>query len=199
MNRENQQTEQSPPGWVQWLIGIGGLRLAFMWGFMEASVFFLVPDIVISITALFGFRPALKQVGLAIVGTLLAGIPLFLWAQQDAPSARQMVLHVPFVRASMVEDVRANLVENGASALLHAATSGIPYKLFAVEAPEHISLTVFTLMTVPSRLKRLLITIAFFGGIGWFLRKQIGTHPRTALGLHLLFWVGSYSYYWSII
>lgn len=170
-----------------------------MWGFMEASVFFLVPDIVISITALFGFRPALKQVGLAILGTLLAGIPLFLWAQQDAPSARQMVLHVPFVRASMVEDVRANLVENGASALLHAATSGIPYKLFAVEAPEHISLTVFTLMTVPSRLKRLLITIAFFGGIGWFLRKQIGTHPRTALGLHLLFWVGSYSYYWSII
>ena len=94
-------------------------------------MFFLVPDIVISITALFGFRPALKQVGLAIVGTLLAGIPLFLWAQQDAPSARQMVLHVPFVRASMVEDVRANLVENGASALHSGAEHGTWWRLMA--------------------------------------------------------------------
>src|SRR5438477_284572 len=71
---------------LPWLLGIPGMALALVWGFAEGSFFFIVPDVVISLTALFSIKRSLQQMGLVVIGSLLAGILLFQWSQADYPA-----------------------------------------------------------------------------------------------------------------
>ena len=194
-----EESSVDTPAWIPWLTGLGGTRIAFLWGFMEGSFFFIVPDLILTITALFHLRSAMRQMGFAILGALVAGSILFSWASQNPQSAKAAVLKVPFVRVSMVEDVGVDFDQYGATAMLRGPASGIPYKLYAVEAPKYVSFPIFLMMTVPARLERLLISLTLFGVAGWLFRKQIAAHPRRALSLHLLYWIGIYAYYWSVI
>jgi len=42
--------------WVQWMLGWPGIALAFVWGLAEGTLFFVVPDVLLSLAALFGPR-----------------------------------------------------------------------------------------------------------------------------------------------
>jgi hypothetical protein len=74
---------------------------------------------------------------------------------------------------------------------------GIPYKVYAVEAPEHSSLGPFLLVTIPARLWRLLVVWLGFAGAGIFLRK-LGW-ASLAPALHAFFWIGVYAIYWATV
>lgn len=182
--------------WRARLTGWPGSVLAFSWGLAEGTLFFVVPDVLLTLTALFGFRAAVKQTLLAVVGALVAGLLLFVWAA-NAPAAARAVQAVPFVRPAMVEKVRADFTEAGAFALLRGPLSGIPYKLYAVEAPTFTSLPVFLLASVPARLERLATGLLLFGGVGWLLRRRIAAAPRLAVAGHAIYWLVIYGYYWS--
>ena len=53
------------------------LTLAFAWGFLEATFFFIVPDVLLTLIACRMLRPALKAsvaaLTGALIGTLVAG------------------------------------------------------------------------------------------------------------------------------
>lgn len=185
------------PRWLGRLLGASGLWLAFAWGWAEGTLFFVVPDLVLTATALFGFRRALRQTLLVVAGSLLAGAMMFLWARHDAPGARAAVMAVPFVKPAMAETVRNDYEWQGAAALLRGPLSGIPYKIYAVEAPAHVSLTAFLLASVPARLERLVSGLLLFGAAGRLLRGKIARYPGRALAAHAVYWVIAYAFYWG--
>lgn len=189
----------SPLGKSSWILRGPGLGLGLLWGFAEGTLFFIIPDLVITFTALFSFKQSLKQLAVVLAGSLLGGWILFSLAARDYPAARKAVDGVPFVSERMFEATRSDYETSGVWALCKGPLSGIPYKVYAVEAPGHASLLSFLLVSIPGRLERLAITWVLFAGVGLALRKRIARFPGWAVLGYGLYWIAVYAYYWSVI
>lgn len=185
------------PAWRAWLVGRGGLWAAFGWGWAEGTLFFIMPDLIITLTALFSFRAAMRQTLAVVAGALVAGTMMFFWAANEPARAESAVLSVPFVRPAMVERVRADYAARGAMAPMLGPMSGIPYKLYAVEAPGRVGIGTFLLVSVPARLERLVSTLALFAVAGWIFRRSIAAHPNKAVVAHAVYWIAIYAVYWT--
>jgi hypothetical protein len=105
------------PRWVTRLMGREGIALACVWGFAEGTLFFVVPDVLVSLAALCGGRRALPHVVAAVAGALLAGAVMFAWSASDEPAASAAVRNVPFVRETMFARVDEGLETEEALAL----------------------------------------------------------------------------------
>jgi len=182
------------PRWADWLTRWPGTALTFVWGFAEGTLFFILPDVPLSLAAMFRPRRALVHVTAIVAGALLAGAVMFAWATHS-PAARRTVAQVPLVTPAMFERAEADYGQFGIWAPGKGPVRGIPYKVYAVEAPEHVGLLAFLLVTVPARAWRLLAVWLIFAGAGMLLRKL----GRASLipALHALVWIVVYAVYWA--
>jgi len=194
-----QLPQADQPLWVARLLGRPGIGGSFAWGLAEGTLFFVVPDVLLSLAALFSPRRASLHMVAAILGAVLAGAFLFQWARSSEATARTWIAGVPFVSAEMFEQVDHDYRALGAAALFKGPAYGIPYKIYAVEAPKHIPLSALLLVTIPARLERLLLAWLFFSAVGLALRRWRPQRPGLLVGAHALFWAAFYAYYWSVI
>jgi membrane protein YqaA with SNARE-associated domain len=184
---------------VSRLAGRGGIALAGAWGFAEGTLFFIVPDVLISLAALCAGRHALRHVAAAVAGAVLAGGLMFAWATADYPAASAAVSHVPFVRERMFAQADEGLEKEGALALVRGAFTGVPYKIYAVEAPGRMPAATFLLATVPARAARFLLVWAVFAVLGSWIRRQKPGRWSLLAWVHAACWVPFYLVYWSAI
>jgi hypothetical protein len=176
------------------LAGTPGLALAFAWGAAEASFFFLVPDIFLSWVAMKAPRRVWMHLALAVSGALLAGGLMFAWASRTT-LAREFVAAVPRVSAVMFDQADDDLRRHGALGSVIGPARGVPYKVYAVQAPSHgISAGAFLAASVPARVWRMLATVLAFAAVGVVLRR-LG-RQRWGTPLHMVFWVVSVTAYW---
>lgn len=187
------QLDAVPP-WADWLTLWPGIVLAFLWGFAEGTLFFILPDVPLSLAAMLRPRRALLHVAAIVLGALFAGAVMFSWSARG-PTARHAVAHVPLVTPAMFERAETDYRQFGIWAVAKGPVRGIPYKVYAVEAPEHSSLPPFLLVTIPARIWRLLVVWLGFAAAGMFLRKL----GRASLvpALHPPFWIVVYVIYWA--
>jgi len=185
--------------WANRLTGMPGVALAFLWGFAEGTLFFVVPDVVISLAALLKPRRVWRHILAAIAGSMIAGMLLFNWSSNDPQGAHQAVERVPFVTAGMFSHVQAGYQRHGLGALLLGPLTGTPYKIYAVEAPQFLSRAAFLWGTVPARGERFLLVWGACALLGNLLRRAgKGSVSQLAL-LHGSFWVLLYAFYWGMI
>jgi hypothetical protein len=181
------------PRWACWLTGWPGILLAFLWGFAEGTLFFILPDVPLSLAAMFRPRRALLHLAAIIAGALLGGALMFSWSVRG-PSARDAVARVPLVTPAMFERAEKDYRDFGAWAAAIGPVRGIPYKVYAVEAPEHCGWFSFLLITIPARAWRLIAVWMGFAGAGMILRRM----GRGWLApVHGSFWVVVYIAYWA--
>jgi membrane protein YqaA with SNARE-associated domain len=182
--------------WAQWLNGWPGIFLAFLWGFAEGTLFFILPDVPLSFVALFRPRRAWLHLAAIVAGALLAGAVMFTWSAHSA-DARGAVARVPAVSPAMFERAESDWNRYGIWAAGLGPLRGIPYKVYAVEAPAHSTLGMFLLTTIPARLWRLVVIWLGFAVTGGVLRK----FGRASLApvLHALFWIVTYGIYWTTV
>ena len=191
------ETTSSTPGSV--LFGPAGMGLAFLWGLAEGTLFFIVPDVIITFVALFRPRRSLLHLGFAVIGALIAGAMMFVWARQDPETARAAVQAVPFVRPAMLKAADRQLKERGEWALLQAGFTGMPYKLYTVAAPAHLSLATLLLTIFIARTLRFLFTWALFTAFATILRTRGVRKALPMVTMHLCIWTAFYAFYWSIV
>ncbi len=189
------QLDAVPP-WANWLTRWPGIALVFLWGFAEGTLFFILPDVPLSLAAMFRPRRALIHLAAIVAAALLAGAVMFSWSARG-PAARHAVAHVPLVTPAMFERAESDYRQFGIWAASKGPVRGIPYKVYAVEAPEHSSLSSFLLVTIPARIWRLLAVWLGFAGAGLFLRK-LG-RASLAPALHAPFWIVVYVIYWASV
>jgi hypothetical protein len=189
-------TRESGPPWAECLMRWPGTLLALLWGFAEGTLFFILPDVLLSFTALFRPRRALVQTGAIVAGAVLAGAMMFTWSAQGA-GARNAVARVPLVSPAMFERADRDFRQFGLWGMSRGPVRGIPYKVYAAEAPAHFTLWPFLLVTVPARLWRLLAVWLGFAAVGVILRK-LG-RASLAPALHALFWIATYLVYWATV
>lgn len=141
--------------------------IALLWGFAEATFFFLVPDVALTWIAFESRKRAYVASAVAAGGALAGGLILYFWAQSDPAAARAAMDWVPAVSPAMIEKVNRQIHEWGLQAVFIGTMSGTPYKLYATQwgamAKEtEGSLTTFVAISLAARLLRfsLLCTLA---------------------------------------
>jgi hypothetical protein len=186
----------STPPLAGWLMRWPGIVLTFLWGFAEATLFFILPDVPLSLVAMFRPRRGLLHMMAIVVGAVLGGVLMFSWSAHSV-RAREVVARVPAVSPAMFVGADRDLREHGLLGASLGPVRGIPYKVYAVEAPAHSTLWPFLLVTVPARLWRLVAVWLGFAGAGVVLRK-LG-RQSLAPALHAIFWIVTYAIYWSTV
>jgi membrane protein YqaA with SNARE-associated domain len=128
---------------------------ALAWGFAEATLFFVVPDVLLTWVALRGARPAWLACLWALVGALGGGTVMYLWGESNFGAASAAVERVPAVSPTMCDAVGEQIRTYGVVALFLGAIAGTPYKIYAVQAgAAHLGLALFLFVSVPARLFR---------------------------------------------
>lgn len=182
-----------------WGLRLSRIWLGVLWGLAEATVFFLVPDILITSSALFAPKRSFAQMMAVLIGALLGGALLYTAADKYPDEAKNVVLHVPFIKMHLLELADRQMQEKGMLAMAYGAFSGVPYKTFTVNAPRHATFEIFMAMSLPSRFPRFLLSWGASSLLGMAFRRQIQANPLAALGLLAICWIGLYTYYWSIV
>jgi membrane protein YqaA with SNARE-associated domain len=188
---EPQTPESTFHPWIPWL--------GFFWGLAEATLFFIVPDVLLTLVALFSFRRSARVLTCILLGALVGGTVMFSFGAKEAPEATSAVMQVPFVSAAMFEKTQQSFQHDGIWALTKGPGNGIPYKVYAVQAGKHSGLLLFLLVSLLARLERFALFWLIAGAIGLVFRKNILRQPKITVAIHACIWVLGYAWYWSKI
>ena len=179
--------------------GVPGLWLfPLTWGFAEATLFFIVPDVFLTWVALQGIRRGFKACGWALGGALLGGATMWLWGRGDAGSATEALDHVPAISPLMIASVRDMLASVGLTEVFFGPLFGTPYKVYAVQAGSlGMPLIGFLIVSVPARLIRFIVLTLLSGAISGWIGDRLSISSKRAI-LTIL-WVSFYGWYFSIM
>jgi len=178
-----------------------GLRehaLPLGWGFAEATLFFVVPDVLLTWRAVDRPRRGFAACGPALLGAIAGGAATWAWGRADPAGARAAMEVLPGIGAELVRSVRADLASHGLGALLLAPLRGVPYKLYALEqGAASGSLPAFLLASVPARLLRFLAVTGLAAAARAGPLRSVSLRARRAL--HLVAWSAFYAAYLAIM
>jgi hypothetical protein len=166
---------------------------AFVWGVAEATLFFIIPDVLLSYIGLKrGPRAAGVASLYAAIGAAIGGAIMYLWSAHDPAAARHAVLAVPAISEAMAANAATAIEQNWFFATVLGPLSTTPYKLYAIFAPHAgASIPVFALASVAARLPRFLIVSIGAALIGRALSSWLSERQRlwVLIGAWLLFYV----------
>ncbi len=189
--------------------GIADHAVAFVWGFAEATAFFIVPDVWTTRVALRHPRRGLATTLSAVAGAMVGGAVVHRWARRTpaADSARLMT-RIPAIDASMVAQVDDEVARDGYRAMLVGPARGVPYKLYARAAGiQGLPLGGLLAWTPPARIIRFLLVTGAAGGLAsasrrWGLNppdrglaRVLGSPEAVERAVHALSWAGFYAFY----
>ena len=173
--------------------------VALGWGFAEATLFFVVPDIWIGLLALSSWRAGLRAVIWAVIGALIGGALMYgVGAQLDHNRSARLLDAVPAISPGMIEQVEEEMRERGPASMLLGPLRGTPYKIYARTAGvQEQPLGAVLLWTIPARGARFVLVAAVSALYGWWVRR-ITSRTGWLLGPYLLAWSVFYAgYFWA--
>ncbi len=170
-----------------------------LWGFAEATLFFFVPDVLLSYIGLKrGVTAAARASVIAAIGAGLGGAVMYAWSTADPASARAAVLAVPAIGEAMAANAEAAMTQNWFAATLLGPLSSTPFKLYAILAPAAgASLPAFALAGVVARLPRFLIVGCGAALIGRALDGRISARAQTWVLAGA--WVAFYAVFFALM
>lgn len=183
---------------MMWLLAAG------LWGFSEATFFFLVPDILLTFIALrHGWRAGMIASGIAAICAALGGAYLYQRGASDPIGARAFLEAVPALKPWLIDEINKDIAEDWAGNLFVGAVSGKPYKAYAVAAGGAATpLPLFLLVSVFARFTRFALTVSLTAIISGILARTIHLKHRQTTAktiLWVLTWLLVYGIYFTIM
>lgn len=173
--------------------------VALLWGFAEATLFFIVPDVLLTAIAVRrGRQPALRAIVWTIAGAVVGGWLMFNWAAVDHAAAVATLDRLPAISQTMISDVRGALDRLGAGAMALGALSGVPYKIYATMAPAAgLSLPTFLALSIPARAIRFVLVVWIADWLNRRLARRFDLRWRS--GVLAAVWLFFYALYFSLM
>lgn len=170
--------------------------LAALWGFAEATLFFIVPDVLLSWLGLRDRRSAFVASGYALLGALLGGVLMYYWGVHDLPAVRNLLDMLPGIDVALLDASRRQLQEIGVLALFKGGFGGVPYKIYAIHAAaEGLALGVFLAVSVFARWLRFAVVML---ATRWLVRALMPQHTLFRQQFFLLAgWAVFYAVYFT--
>lgn len=170
--------------------------LSALWGFAEATLFFIVPDVAISFAALHSRRTALVAAASATAGALVGGAVMWWWGGHVPTQAFGAIANVPAISSAMIEGVVHQTDRLGLLAVLTGPLLGTPYKIYAAQWGRiGGAIAPFMLVSIVARAPRFLLVGLGTSWIATAAKHKIDPRSNRARALVLAFWVIFYAYY----
>jgi len=174
------------------------LVLAFAWGLAEATVFFIVPDVLLTLYGCRKLKPAINATVAALIGALAGGVLAYSFGYRDPDAARAFLAHIPAISPALISRVADQITDNGLAAVLLGPLKGIPYKLYAVEwGARREGLISLMLISVPARYVRFFLATLAARLIARFLTPLTEHRARKELAILAVLWIAFYGFYFS--
>ena len=172
--------------------------LAVVWGLAEATIFFIVPDVLLTYLALKDPRRATKACLWALAGALVGGTAMFCWGAYDIDSAEKLLERIPAIDGNLLNEVERQVEVSGARATFIGPIAGRPYKIYAVYAGgKEVDFLTFFLISIPARLLRFILLT----WITWWVASKLLAKLQTQTRAFILsgIWIAFYSWYFSVM
>ena len=172
--------------------------IIFIWGLSEATWFFIIPDVILSMYALKTkkLKFVLYANLVAVTGAMLGGIIIFIWSSFNSEYVETIMLGIPAVHEYMIEHVHNSMADSTFTALITGPLFGVPYKLFASAAPEYTGIVLFLVFTIPARLLRFLAVSVIAYVLSHYIFRKLSM--RVKIIIWLCVWIIVYVIYFSI-
>ena len=165
---------------------------AAAWGLAEATLFFVVPDVLLTSLAVISRRRALIACAFALGGALLGGAIVFAWGLHHPQAALATLTRIPGIEDATLARVEGTLRQDGLASMFLGPWSSLPYKVYAVQSARlGFGLPAFLGMSIPARFLRFAVLVFFFHALGRTLLRTRSPKQRVAfvLALWTLFYV----------
>ena len=176
-----------------------GPTVAFVWGLLEATLFFIVPDVWLTwIVADRTLGAGLRACLWALLGALVGGCVLYAWGSLDPEGVVRLLDWVPAVSESMLDDARRSLEADGARAMLAGPLGGVPFKVFAAQASAAgVEFATFLAVAPLARLPRFVIATL----VAWVVLRRVMADAtvRTRRLVLAATWCAFYVFYFSVM
>jgi membrane protein YqaA with SNARE-associated domain len=170
---------------------------AFLWGLAEATFFFVVPDVLLTLVAQRrGFRTAAVAIAFAVGGACIGGALMWRLGRDHPERVGALLELLPAISPAMIAAAAPVLAENPFLALIKGAFSGVPYKVFAAAAAQAgIPVATFLAVTIPARAARFLLLCAATALADRLAARWVAKRTRTLLLIGG--WIAFYAFFWS--
>jgi hypothetical protein len=166
------------------------------WSAAEAAIFFIVADVPISwIAVRSGTKAALLAALVAALASVVGAVAVLFWAGHDPTGAATAMAALPGIDSALIAEAARRYAE-GFDAVLAGSFSGIPFKLFGLEAAKQGG-ALFLVLSPLLRLPRFLAIALFVGGISRLLERWMTVRQR--LSLLLVLWIAFYAWYFTVM
>jgi len=167
---------------------------AGLWGYAEATRFWLIPDILLGWITLNRPRSLAASVIAATVGAVIGGVRMH-W---DARDEHARLTEIPGINDALLLDAHERFASRGWVAVVRAPLDGIPYKVYATESglagkplPELIAWTLL------ARLWRFILVAAAAALGGRVFARSVRRSEGLWLAGTIGFWVFVYVRYFA--
>lgn len=175
---------------------MAGYFIAFFWGFAEATLFFIIPDVWISLLALQSRNEALLGCLYSLAGAMLGGAVMYFLGRKELQRWNTTLEKIPAIHSRDILKVQSDLKSSGAASVLFGPLFGIPYKIYAVNAHSVMSIASFMLISIPAREIRFALIALFTDFVSRIWLAGFSLPVR--VGIVLTLWAITYTVYFFI-
>lgn len=174
------------------------LTIAAVWGFAEATLFFVVPDVWLGWLALRQGKLAWQGMIAALLGAVIGGILVAgICAEMRASTSAKVMDAIPAISGSTIQDVDMAVQRDGSKSMLEGPVKGTPYKLYAraIGIQEGGPTFGFVGWSIVARALRWVIVIPLFLGSAAAIRRWTPLSERRIRMIYAAFWIAFYAWY----
>jgi membrane protein YqaA with SNARE-associated domain len=173
------------------------MLLVVLWALAEATLFFIVADVPISVIGLrHGWRRAWAAALLAAPAAAAGGVALAWQASLHPHAVYRALLAIPGIGPHLLAQAGGVYAQDGVNAMLAGSFSGVPYKLYAYAAGmRQTGLAMFFLASIAARLPRFILVASISSVLGAVLRPRL--RPFQISALFAAFWILFYAIYFA--
>ncbi len=180
-------------------VGVTAARaIALAWGFAEATLFFVIPDVWLTFLALRSTREGLAACAYAVAGAVCGGALIRGYARHDQEAVLAVFDQIPAIGPELIGRVHTQLDALGGWAVMIGPFTGLPYKLYAaMSASAGLGLAEFLTISVPARGLRFVLLTLVAGLAARWATPRFGARRVRLVWLAL--WVLNYALYWALV
>jgi len=167
---------------------------AGLWGYAEATRFWLIPDILLGWITLNRPRSIVASVIAATAGAVIGGVRMHRHAREE----HARLTEIPGINDALLLDAHERFASRGWVAVVRAPLDGIPYKVYATESGlAEKPLAELITWTLLARLWRFILAAAAAALIGRVFSRSVRQREGLWLAGTIGFWVFVYLRYFA--
>ena len=175
---------------------MGYCIVAFLWAGLEASIFFIVPDVWLTLVVVNkNLKTSLKALFYALAGALLGGLCVYAAAVSFPEATYNILNSIPGISEDLFIDVKKDVCVFGMLSFFPGLIKGIPYKIYAFQSGM-LGKNPFSFISLTSvvRATRFLATIFIAQGFKSILNKYFKSKTINII-VFFVVWVSFYIFY----